>query len=629
MSIATDNSCKTITISIIDKGTGHIVPCWMHISDANEHCVKDFSTYEMPGFPSTGREEIQLEAGSYTLQAHQASRYHWLNTNFVVNDDHEQQHFTFELELYVDLRALGWFCCDVHNHINNPQRIHEITRFMEARALDSTLLCQGWHCEEHSYRAHDGEALEEYFREHSTEHAQLYFGAEYPKTRFGHICWWYLPPLDDPRAVYDDMHDSKYFEAERHCREDLEHPRSIAPYTQEWPVNKILRWKNRGGVNAAPHPCSWWLDDKDQRIITTNITVDFIFGLFAGKLYDSLAVMGYDPEQIFYQNLWFNILNRGYKVAATAETDGNLRSHHHIGHLRQYTQIHKQSFDRDALLTGIKAGNTFCTSGPLLFVTADEGKLPGSSLDQNSDHELHVDAYADPKPDEYISWIVLYKNGQIAELLDVSDKKHKHIQHTFHIAASTERNWYVVKVYGKDTPEKKEFADIMHYCSLCKDEVHTEYQTLKQVAFTNPFYHEVPNYQEPSTLRPHIKTRIIDTLSQKGVPATIRILHLGRCIDTIETDRDGNCEFDMDLTNELEIDAHGFVMKTVNLAVHNDELADIFDEIMAGRWALDNGACYQPGQIPFEAWQFERMHALLTNTLNWDIELKPRTDPVL
>ena len=51
---------------------------------------------------------------------------------------------------------------------------------------------------------------------------------------------------------------------------------------------------------------------------TTNVASYLSFGLLAGQIWDGLVVMGYNHDHIFYQNLWFNILNQGYQMPAIA-----------------------------------------------------------------------------------------------------------------------------------------------------------------------------------------------------------------------------------------------------------------------------------------------------------------------
>src|SRR4029078_6546398 len=183
---------------------------------------------------------------------------------------------------------------------------------------------------------------------------------------------------------------------------------------------------------------------------------------------------------------------------------------------RCYSHTGSNTFDLDEYLAAVKSGRTFMTSGPLLFVRGDDTVLPGGSLQAGRPHTFSIEAFADANPSEHLTWLVLYRNGKVAELIDVEREKPRELRHTFHLPAETERAWYVVKVYGSTRPQCREFADVMTYAERCRHEKHDEYKQIRQVAFTNPFYVEPPGYREPGELRPSICGRVI--CSQSGKP---------------------------------------------------------------------------------------------------------------
>lgn len=611
---------STIQIAVREKDT--LAPCWIEISDSAGHSIRDHGTKNIPGFPSSGRVSIEIPPGEYRLRAHRGPGYRWIDARFVLADG-QTQSLEFQLEPIVDMHKRGWFCGDIHNH---PRGVTpaELVRFLEAREVDYLSICQGWLVNGCSYRGHDGEALAAYLSSANTTLSRVKFGAEYPKTRYGHVCWFSIPPLSDPHGIYDDFHDSVYFNAEPCCNEPLAHPSRGVPFKNETNFSKMVRMKKRGGVSMAPHPTSWWLDKPTQKIITTNISADFVLSLFAGKLYDTLTVMGYDAEHIFYQNFWFELLNRGHKIVGVAETDGDLTSAHSIGHLRCYSHTGSDEFDLNEYLTAVKSGRTFMTSGPLLFVRGDETVFPGGSLQTGRSHTLSVEAFADANPSEYLTWLVLYRNGKVAELIDVEREKSRELRHTFHLPAETERAWYVVKIYGSTRPQRREFADVMAYAERCRHEKHDEYKQIRQVAFSNPFYVEPPEYREPEEIRPALCGRVVCSQSGKPVQSIVHVLREGFPVAEAHTDAQGRFELTMALSDELEIESRSHKCATRNIPVHFAPIADLLDEIIAGRWALDGNVSWQPGQVPFEAFQYDRLRDILSKPFQWEIALEPR-----
>lgn len=597
------------------------VPCWVTLADGNGRAVNDTGG-PYPGFPCSGTVDLELKPGSYQLIIRCGPLYRWHRREITL--EHEDLAVSVQLAEHVDLRARGWFCFDMHNHLAAPATPETIAAYLDAHAIDGVGVCQPWTCDDRSYLANDGERLARYLASGSTDSAHLYFGAEFPKTRYGHAAWFRMPILDDPRGPYADYHDTTYFDNVKDLEEPTEHPSRILAFDREWNVNKILRWKKRGGVNAALHPTSWWTDRENQKVVTTNIAVDYIYGLFAGGLYDTLVVMGYDEEHVFYQNLWFQLLNRGYRIAAVAESDGALRGKHPLGKLRQYSCIGQDRFDRDLLCDALKAGHSFMTSGPLLFVTGEDGAMPGDVMPTRKPHELHVEAYADADPDEYLTWLVLYRNGEVAEIIDVEARKPRRLEHTFRLTADVERAWYVVKVYGSTRPARREFVDIMKYAALCEHEHHQEYkEDIRQVAFTNPIYVEPEGYEQPAEIRPHVRGVVSDSETGAGLFATIHVMVAGEQIERIETDGRGAYSLALPLTAELRVESSGHAARTVNPVVHYQPMADLLDEVLAGQWALNPKTCWVPGQMPFKAFQFDRLRQLLLDGLVWNIDLQP------
>ena len=78
---------------------------------------------------------------------------------------------------------------------------------------------------------------------------------------------------------------------------------------------------------------------------------------------------------------------------------------------------------------------------------------------------------------------------RILNEIDIESKKKRHYEHEFTVQPGlTEREWYLVKAYGRQHPVEQEYVDIMVYAELCEREKHYEYVELDQLAFSNPFY---------------------------------------------------------------------------------------------------------------------------------------------
>ncbi|HCE44419.1 MAG TPA: hypothetical protein DET40_12800 [Lentisphaeria bacterium] len=586
---------------------------------------KDGNPVELPNklicldIPSRGEIIFMLPEGDYIVRASKGLAYETNSANVKLEKD---SAFVVALSKWFDFKAAGLFTGDCHNHINYPTDPDDVTTFMEASGIDSISLCQGWLSSRNSSRSSDGRRLAEYLEGVSTPKAHAFMGAEFPKTRFGHTCWWKFPAISDPFGCYDSYHDGEYFSSAVHSEKPVENPAVEYPYRSEAPIFKAARWKSQGGVSMVPHPTSWWMEKGNSGMICTNIAVDYCFSLLAGDVYDTLAVMGYDAEQIFYQNLWFHLLNEGYTIAGVAETDGDLKSGHRIGSLRSYAYCKGGSFDRNEFLESLCAGISFMTSGPVLITRADGVFLPGQTiLNDGGQHTIKVSVKSHPDPEEYLTWIVLYKNGRPVEIVDIEDRRLRSYEHKFKFKVDKgSREWYVVKAYGKDRPHSREFADIIKYCELCEKEPHYEYTKIKQAAFTNPFYFEPEDFSHPRVLRPPMSGIVRDGNGKPLENIVINLIEDGRSVGTTITDGTGAYRFDsVSLLSEIEISGSGWRKCTRSIYLDYPPLMKYFEHIYAGRWAVSNENL-KPGQVPWGVFRFSELRKILSN-IEWDLDM--------
>jgi hypothetical protein len=527
------------------------------------------------------------------------------------------------LSPWYDLPGHGWRTGEAHNHINFPVTPAQTAAYLSAVGMDCISLCQGWSAAPQTALGHDGPRLRAWLEGHSTREAHLYWGAEFPKTRFGHVCWWRFPDISDPFGCYDSYHDGDYFRQAGITAENVRHPAEKIPFRGEAPAQKVERWRRQGGVAMVPHPTSWWLENQAASLVCTNIASDLCFGLLAGGIYDVLVVMGYDAEQIFYQNLWFHLLNEGFSIPGCAETDGSLGGHHAIGSLRTYVQTGQPEFDREAFLGGLCAGHSFMTSGPILLATANGGALPGSVLrNDGGEARIQVQAWSHPDPGEHLSWLVLYRNGRLAELVDLEDRQPRAIEHEFRVRLEPGvREWFVVKAYGRKHPRTREDADIMAYAERCEGETDTFYASLDQVALTNPFFFTPEGWRGQETLTPPLSGTVADGDGQPIAEAVVTVLRQGEPVARAVTDADGRYHVPaMPLTGELEITASGYPRESRSLYLHYPPLVRYFESIYSGHWAFRNPSL-KPGQVPWAVFQFRELRELL-GELHWDFRLE-------
>jgi hypothetical protein len=147
----------------------------------------------------------------------------------------------------------------------------------------------------------------------------------------------------------------------------------------------------------------------------TNVAVNLSFGLLSGKIWDGVVAMGYDHDHYFYQNLWFNILNLGYRMPGFSELDGGLGKDDkfYYGSMRTYFHI-DGDFSVEKIVAAAKNGNSFLTSGPIIMANIDNRFTPGDVISKYSVKRiLHINAYASGERDDYLSYVFFFINLKI------------------------------------------------------------------------------------------------------------------------------------------------------------------------------------------------------------------------
>ncbi len=604
----------SLKIIAIDGISNKVISAWVILAESGK--IERQAAF-------AGEIEFLLPAGKYSITVYSGLAYQYSPMEIEFDRDIAIQ---VVLQPWFDFKGTGLFTGDAHNHINYPAAPEALVTFMQASGIDMIALCQGWMIPPGSWPGGDGAKLHQYLNSLSAGNARIYMGAEFPKTRFGHVCWWKFPVISDPQGCYDSYHDVEYFNVAGITGRKIVNPALEIPYHGESPLNKIIRWKRQGGVSAVPHPTSWWRDNQRGSLICTNIAADFCFSQLAGKIYDSLAVMGYDAEHIFYQNLWFHLLNEGYRISGVAETDGDMSGRHKPGDFRTYVYCGTKNFNFKSFLKNLAAGKAFMTSGPVLITLLDGKYRPGAVVrNDGQTHKLSVSVLSHPEPGEYISWLVLYKNSRPVEIIDIEDQKLRSYDHEFLIKPDPgRRTWFLVKVFGSKRPRKKAFTDIMAYAELCEHEKNTEYTEIKQAAFTNPYYFEPAAFQPPKILKPAFSGKVVDAATQQPLDGVkIEIFTEGNVIKNGITGSDGNFYFPgIPLSAELQISCRGYDRLFKNLYLDYPPLRDYFEHIYSGKWASAN-KFLQPGQVPWTVFKFDELKQMLSS-IHWDFELQQK-----
>lgn len=219
----------------------------------------------------------------------------------------------------------------------------------------------------------------------------FYLDNETPKGRFGHM-WWIGHRRDMPEWHDYDQPFDRWMVAQSLPGECADEPMAYErrPYLQI-----LATQRASGALGIWAHPTSWWPGDRGQFV--TNIASEMPAHVIAEGRLDGMVVMGYHPYRPQYQKIWFELLDRGYRVPGVAEADAGLSN----APLWQttapmLTHVYHESgteLSVAGLCEGFRSGRVFASSGPQVELMVDGqpmGQVARTGPDMRHQVELAV-----------------------------------------------------------------------------------------------------------------------------------------------------------------------------------------------------------------------------------------------
>ena len=311
-------------------------------------------------------------------------------------------------------------------------------------------------------------------------------------------------------------------------------------------------------------------------------------------------------------------------MTPVAELDGGYGENNKFpyGSMRVYYQV-GDDMNMSNIANAARQGRTFITSGPIVFAEIDGKYKVGDVVPADGkQHTLSLDAYASGDIDDYLSYIIIFRNGKIHKLWDVRDEKPRHIKKNLDVRES-EQAWYVIKVYGRDAWENPEYLDVLAVCEqiqngLFKGEVKKENSN----CMTSPFYFRETT-RDPAALQSIVNLTLLDSATKQLVKnAEIDVLLYGESLDKL-TVSGGQVSFKMPVNAMLKISAEGLPTIRRGLYLDFPPHQQLIETFASGRWLEQNNWSQNlnPGQAPWEAFRFEETREILSK-VDWIIEMK-------
>jgi hypothetical protein len=608
---------------ITDAETGEALPARIIIENREGESIDSYYNI-YPGFYSEedGTFVRELEPGAYTLTVTRGFDY-LSQTHAIAIRENSRLQIEIALEPWVPLRELGWVNGDGHAHLytdNHPDdaMLATVRKICRAQGIDFISTNQGW-------GGYNDDNWQEGYAKFSDEKFLLHYGAEMPKYRTGHTWWLGLKSCRHYfESTMDTVYENRYFQSPQGTSWDF----NAQPFPHIPAVELIPRFKQAEGAAALiAHPTSWWWQKRGAiEKYTTNVCEHLAFSLLAGNIWDGMVVMGYDRDHYFYQNLWFHVLNEGYRLAPVAELDGGYGPNNKFpyGTMRVYYQAGKE-VSMQNIVDAVKRGRTFVTSGPIVFADIDAHYQTGDIVPADGTTcQLNIAAYASGEVSDFLSYVIVFRNGAIHKLWDLRSQRIRTWKNHLKIS-ETKRAWYAIKAYGSNAWHNPKNLDVMAVCDQIlggtfKEELHKE----NTICITSPFYFRPPGTGDPQPLQPMINLRLINPDTKYLIQnAQIDILLHGKKINRI-TVHNGHASFTMPVHAYLSIRCEGLPVIRRGLYLDYTPHRDLVENFANGRWLEKNNwkKIVSPGQVPWEAFQLKKSREILS-TVDWTIEILP------
>lgn len=205
----------------------------------------------------------------------------------------------------------------------------------------------------------------------------------------------------------------------------------------------------QSGIAGFMHP--YWspvITPSDGRF--SEIPLDVALG--KGDFYDVLCIP-YDAMD--NAEMYYRLLNSGFQLPATGGSDNfaDVWRDPPAGTVRTYAHLQDETLSVDSWLNAVKAGHTFASNGPLLFVDVEE-QLPGSeiSLDGSGPDTLNV--HGEVHSIVPLTQVEVLLNGEVVDSIDVQEME---LPFEFSFPVTVQDNgWIAVRAIG---PHSKYLMD--------------------------------------------------------------------------------------------------------------------------------------------------------------------------
>ena len=373
----------TVEITVVDDKS-RLLPCRIHVKDS---AGKPRRAEDMPfwrdHFVCPGTVTLKLPPGKYTYEVERGPEYEQRSGSFITRKG-ENTKVSIRLKRIANLSADGWWSGDLHVH----RSLEDIELLMRAEDLHVAPVITWWNDRN---LWNDREIPEK------------------PLLRFDGNRYAHAMAGEDERGGGALIYLN------------LGRPLKIAGSSREYPSSMNFFHE------ASQHPGAWIDIEKpfwwDVPIWLASGRIDSI-GLAnnhmcrsmmyeseaSGKPRDSKHFPPPRGNGYYSQEIYYHILDCGLRIPPSAGSASGVIPNP-LGYNRVYVYVGKE-FDYVRWWSGLKAGRSFVTNGPLLLCRAN-GQLPGHVFAADEGKEVGVTLDVSVTTRDPLSSLEIIKNGTL------------------------------------------------------------------------------------------------------------------------------------------------------------------------------------------------------------------------
>jgi hypothetical protein len=426
----------TLTVRVIDDATGERVAARVYLIDDAGEPWPSGATLRRDGhgaawFHADGSFTARI-SGRARLRIVRGIEYEAVELGVAVAPDAEAER-EVRLRRWSHMAADGWYSGDVHVHLHygGEYALAPEDASLAQRAEDVNFLNMAV-ANENSGWVHDAEHFEGRPHTLSDESHVLRWGEEYRNNLLGHMCMFGIEELVPP--IYSGV------------------PNSDHPHDLPANADAAAHCHTVGGTLSYAHPM---LGSSDlDRIFAVahmvdakELPVDVVLGHI-----DAFDLMSYPGNQMATRELWYRLLNCGFRLTATAGTD-TFMNHAVQGVVsnppagdRAFVRV-DGAFTTESWCAGVGAGRTFVTNAPMLSLEVN-GAQVGDDIAARFGDVLRIEAEAGSHvPMERMELVV---NGAVVASAEATDEgRHAAVTHDLAVSGTC---WIAARVTGPAHP---------------------------------------------------------------------------------------------------------------------------------------------------------------------------------